>query len=178
MAVYRPRRLRWAARPAGLSPCCTTVTGAGTPPVEEFVFTDADTPGANRSNRVCGGPAVDPAAVRLRGRSRCELRWHLCLLELIYVMLELFTARFIPECPTGRNRSRPWWETADSRRGLGTGLNANTGSMRGLHPPDGVPEPGVRVELTASFLPRRRSTTELTRLVPGIKTPPGGGTPC
>lgn len=37
---------------------------------------------------------------RLRGRNRCGCCWHPLLLELIYVMLELFTARFFSKHPT------------------------------------------------------------------------------
>lgn len=42
---------------------------------------------------------MDLEAVRLRGRSHFELRWQLFVLELIYVMLELFTARFFSKYP-------------------------------------------------------------------------------
>lgn len=42
----------------------------------------------------CDGPFIRLSAARLRVCRRCELRWHLFVLELIYVMLELFTTRF------------------------------------------------------------------------------------
>jgi hypothetical protein len=64
-------------------------------------FAYADLPGELPvSGRRCDGPFIGLSAVRLRVRRRCELRWHLFVLELIYVMLELFTARFFSKHPT------------------------------------------------------------------------------
>ena len=80
---------------------------------EVLSFADADPSGENLSNEGCDG-LVSLAAFRLRGRGRSEMRWRLFLLELIYVMLELFTARCFSKYPTSRNRSSP--RVAASRR--------------------------------------------------------------